>query len=451
MKSFITFVFLNIQILLFAQSGFQFYDSKVDKVEIKFVNVNNLIIIPININSVPLNFLVDTGVSETVLFSLDNKKVNFNNVEKIKFSGLGENIDIEALKSINNIFNIDDKFIDRGHKLNIILNEDFNISPSLGYSVNGIIGYELFKNYPIEIDYVSQKLIIYNSQKKFNNRIKKFEDFDLSIELNKPYMFADVEMTHEKKSSKLLLDSGNADSVWLFPTLIPGFNYNRPNIDDYLGAGFSGDIYGKRSRIHGLYFGNFEFKTPLVAMPDPTSIAHLQLVPNRKGSIGAEIIRRFNTIFDYSNKKVYFKKNKYYDDPFLFDLSGIEVRQDGMSWEQDLVKVETKKQTGASDDNISGRTLAYKAQDDFQYKFTLKPKFVIAGTRKDSPAQLAGLQKADVLVKIDNQLTSNMTLSKINKILKSQEGKDIKIEILRNELPMTFNIKLKDPIPYEEQ
>jgi hypothetical protein len=39
----------------------------------------------------------------------------------------------------------------------------------------------------------------------------------MSVELNKPYMYADVEMKHEKQSSKLLLDLGNTDSVWLFP------------------------------------------------------------------------------------------------------------------------------------------------------------------------------------------------------------------------------------------
>ncbi|SKB72618.1 Aspartyl protease [Soonwooa buanensis] len=446
MKSTLILVFTIFHFLLNAQDGFQFVDKKLDKIEIKFVNVNNLIIIPINVNGVDLNFLLDTGVSETVLFSLENKEVNFKNVEKLKFTGLGENIDIEALRSINNRLSISNQFVDSTQSLNIILDESFNISTSLGYPVNGIIGYSFFKNYPIEVDYVSEKLRIYQNENKLSKRVKKHEVFNISLELNKPYMFADVEMTREKKSSKLLLDSGNTDSIWLFPTLIPGFNYNRPNIDDYLGAGFSGDIYGKRSRIHGLYFGRFEFITPLVAMPDATSIAHLQLVPDRKGSIGSEIFRRFNMVFDYPNEKVYFKKNKYYDDPFLFDLSGLEVRQNGLSWEKDLVKIETKTK------NINSLEIGstFTNTEDFQYKFTLKPKFIIAGTRKNSPAQLAGLQKGDILVKIDDKKTSDMTLSKINKILKSQEGKIIKIEAERNGTTVIYNITLKDPIPYEE-
>jgi hypothetical protein len=46
------------------------------------------------------------------------------------------------------------------------------------------------------------------------------------------------------------------------PTLIKDFVYNRPNIDDFLG-GFNGDIYGKRSRIHNFYLGDFRFENLL--------------------------------------------------------------------------------------------------------------------------------------------------------------------------------------------
>jgi hypothetical protein len=60
----------------------------------------------------------------------------------------------------------------------------------------------------------------------------------------------------------LLLDLGNTDSVWLFPTLIKDFVYNRPNVDDFLGRGFSGDIFGKRSSINSLSIGKFRMNKP---------------------------------------------------------------------------------------------------------------------------------------------------------------------------------------------
>jgi hypothetical protein len=38
-----------------------------------------------NVNGVELNFMLDSGISETLLFSLEDKNVDFRNVEKITF------------------------------------------------------------------------------------------------------------------------------------------------------------------------------------------------------------------------------------------------------------------------------------------------------------------------------------------------------------------------------
>jgi uncharacterized protein YqiB (DUF1249 family) len=45
-------------------------------------------------------------------------------------------------------------------------------------------------------------------------------------------------------------------------------------------------------------------------MPDEFSIQHVNLVEDRKGSVGGEIMRRFTVVFDYPNQKLYLKKNK---------------------------------------------------------------------------------------------------------------------------------------------
>ncbi len=66
----------------FSQSGFHFEKTK-KKVVIPFQLINNLIFIPINVNGETLTFLLDTGVEETVLFSLDEKEeVSLYQLEK---------------------------------------------------------------------------------------------------------------------------------------------------------------------------------------------------------------------------------------------------------------------------------------------------------------------------------------------------------------------------------
>jgi len=428
-----------------AQDGFVLDNA--DKTVIKFKLINNLIFIPMNVNGVELNFMLDSGIAETLLFSLENKNVDFKNIEKITLKGLGETVSIEALKSIKNNITIGKNFVDKSHTIYLVLDEDFNISQDIGVPVNGIIGYYFFKNHPVEINYIKKTITVYKDKSRFPKKINKFSDFPMSIELNKPYMNADVEMKHEKQSSKLLLDLGNTDSVWLFPALIKDFIYNRPNIDDFLGRGFSGDIFGKRSRINSLYIGKFKLDKPIASMPDEYSIQHLKLVKDRKGSIGSEILRRFTVIFDYQDQRIYFKSNRYLDDPFLIDGSGLEVKQDGLLWEKEEVQIQTAK-TNRAGNEIS---VINNSPDSFQYKFTLKPLFLVSGTRKDSPAQKAGILKNDELVKIDNKQAKELTLNKIHLILKTNVSRKVNLEIKRNGIPMKFEFTLEDPIPYIEE
>ncbi|REC47255.1 retropepsin-like aspartic protease [Chryseobacterium pennipullorum] len=428
---------LLLSIFISAQNSFELINTK--KAVIPFQLINNLIFIPITVNGAELTFLLDTGVAETILFSLENKELKLGNVEKIRFSGLGGSLSIDGLKSDRNIGRIGDIMVNRSMSLYVILDEDFNISPHVGIPVNGVIGYHFFKNHPISIDYTAKKITVYESTDLVSRKLKRFKELPITIEKEKPYVVADVEMTNEKKDSKLLIDLGNSDAIWLFPTLIKNFVYNRPNIDDFLGRGFNGDIYGKRSRIHNFYLGDFKFEKPLTAMPDEFSIQHVNLVQSRKGSIGGEIMRRFTSIFDYANKKLYLKKNRNFDDPFHFNMSGLDFKQNGLEWHQDKVKIETHAPEGVE---------VYK--DSFQYKFTLKPIFSIAGVRKDSPAYEAGLRKDDRIISINGDNTSDMTLEKMIGLMKSYEGRSITMVVQRKEETLTFRFTLEDPIPYQE-
>ncbi|MBB4805870.1 hypothetical protein HNP38_001142 [Chryseobacterium defluvii] len=433
---------LFLCIFVNAQNTFEINNAK--KTVIPFKLINNLIFIPVNINGVELTFLLDTGVAETLLFSLDNKEVKLSNVEKIKFSGLGGDLSIDGFRSDNNIAKIGNHFANNSLTIFIITNQEFNISTHIGIPVNGVIGYHFFKNHRVAIDYLSKKITVYNDENLFRKKIKKYEEFPISIEKSKPYLNTDIEMTREKKSSKLLIDLGNSDPIWLFPTLIKDFVYNRPNIDDFLGRGFNGDIYGKRSRIHNFYIGNFKFEKPLTAMPDEYSIQHVHLVENRKGSVGGEIMRRFSLIFDYPNQKLYLKANKDYNDPFHFNMSGLDFKQDGLQWEQDVVSIETTKTNKAGSEFTAGN-------ERFQYKFVLKPIFSISGVRKGSPADKAGFKKDDQILSINGSRTSDMSLERIMEIMRSEEGKTINMAIQRKLQKLTLSFKLEDPIPYQDQ
>lgn len=442
---FIKFILIFSVVFINAQTGFQILDNK-KKIEIPFKQINNLAFIDLKINEVNLTFLLDTGVAETLLFSLENKDISFENVEKVNFTGLGGSTYVEGIKSTKNTLKLNKEFIDKDHTIYIVLDEEFNFSSHVGIPVNGIIGYHFFKNQPIKIDFERHVITVYNEKFLNEKKLKKFEKLPISIEGQKPYLVTEVQQSKDFFPAKMLVDLGNSDALWLFPNRIPHFNYNRPNIDDFLGRGFNGDIYGKRSRIHAVKLGKSTLNEPIASMPSEESVKSMNFAKGRIGSIGSDILKRFTIVFDYPNNNLYIKKSKTVKDPFKFNMSGLDIKHDGMKWESDLVKVDTPKPKESSKNDIN----VYNAVSDFQYKFILKPEYSVAGVRENSPAYFAEIKKGDKLLEINGKKTSDMTLQHINEIFLSEENRKIKIKLLRNSVTLLKEFVLKDPIPFQE-
>ena len=153
----------------FSQSEFQINNLK-HKVVIPFKLINNLIFIPVKVNGEELTFLLDTGVEQTLLFSLDDKnEIKLFEVEKLKLRGLGSKESIDAYKSSKNKVEVKD-FVDFNHEIYIVLDQEFNFSSHVGIPVNGIIGNKFFKNHIVEINYDRKKVIVYDHD---NRKIKK--------------------------------------------------------------------------------------------------------------------------------------------------------------------------------------------------------------------------------------------------------------------------------------
>lgn len=436
------FFFLFFPACCFGQSEFQIYNLK-KKTVIPFKLINNLIFIPVSVNGEQLTFLLDTGVEQTVLFSLDDRnEVKLFEVEKLKLKGLGSKDPIDSYKSSKNKLEIGD-LVDSNHEIYIILDQEFNFSSQVGIPVNGIIGYNFFKKHIVEINYDRKKIIVYDhDNKRINNRLqKKFAKDTIMIEEKKPYLVTNIKSDNEIIPSKLLVDTGNSDALWIFTNKTNKIKLPEKNIQDYLGRGFSGNVYGKRARMNSFEFGRKIFNFPLVTFPDSTSIKSVNFVQDRIGSVGSEIISRFTVVFDYLNGKLYTKPNSNINEPFHFNMSGIEVEHAGLEWVKETVEDKPnqgiKVYTDASEEKI---------QNSLKIRFTLKPIFKIASVRVGSEAEKAGLKVGDRIIKINNQLAQGYTIEMINELLKSEEGKTVEIEVVRDNITYKFTFKLKNII-----
>jgi hypothetical protein len=383
--------------------------------------------------------MVDTGVEETILFSIDETNgVNFSKIEKIRIRGFGSNDAFDAYKTDNNKLEIKN-YSDISHRIYLVLDQNINISSQVGVPVNGIIGNKLFKNKCVKIDYISKRIIIYNNEKKLISAIKNYSSFPIELIQGKPYLNVNAFFNTKKQpvNAKLLIDTGNTDAFWFFKQKDEGIEIPKKHIDDFLGRGFSGDVFGKRGRIPSISIGNYNFKEPITAFPDTIATLDIDKIEGRLGSVGSEVMRRFSAIYDYNNNIIYLKKNNNYKEPFSFNMSGVEVQHQGLQW-----ITETYRSNSVLNNNLNN-PYSNKVEDNLKYKFELKPVYVIANVRKDSPAAIAGLQKEDVIVKINNQNGYNFTLEKINELLKSEEGKSIEFEIDRKGKILKFKFQLK--------
>lgn len=425
---------------LLAQGDF-LIENRNKKVIIPFKLINNLVFIPIKVNGIELNFLLDSGVEETILFSMEERQeVSFKNIEKIKLRGLGSEEEIEGLKSTNNILETHG-LKSSNHLVYIILDQSFNLSSHIGIPVNGIIGYKFFKNNIVEINYQKKRIVVYANNEETRKKLdKKFRTIPITIERSKPYIYAKAVVDTVTVPAKLLLDIGNSDAFWIFEN--SKIKLPKKNFPDFLGKGFSGDIEGHRAKIDNFLIDEFNFKKPIVSFPDSSSIKNVNMVPDRIGSIGGEVLKRFTVVLDYADKKLYLKKNNKFSEPFTYNKSGITIQHNGLQWVQETVHLEMVKVATTLEEVQADN----KKDGEFKYKFSLKPVYEIVNIRKNSAAEKCGLQKGDIIVSINKNVPYKYSLQQINTLLKSEEDIWINLEVERNSVILKFRFKLEDEL-----
>nr|WP_294936509.1 PDZ domain-containing protein [uncultured Flavobacterium sp.] len=419
----------------YGQNGFQ-WESEKDKIVIPFTFVDNLIIIPVEINNSKLNMLLDSGSEPSLIFSFpENDTIHLYNTKKIKISGMGNEEIAEGIFSENNIANVSG-YKDKGFNLMVILDENLNFSSRIGVPVNGILGYSFFKNNVIEIDYQKKKVIIYKDKKVLEkSRIRSFTKLPINVINDRAYLSVKTKLNDKELDLKLLIDTGLGDGLWLFENDVIKSNNNY--FTDVLGEGVGGTVFGKKSRLEEIQFSDFKFKSPLVSYPDTASYKQLRLVTNRNGSIGGGILKRFCMIMDYKGEQLYLKKNSFYDDPFNYNMSGIEVQHGGIEWVQEGLKRDSRPGSSLNVNDI------VFDNSNLKYQFKLKPVYIIASVRKDSPAEIAGLRVGDKVLRIDRRNVSALSKQKIDEMLQAEDGKTIEIEIERKGVKKEIEFKLK--------
>jgi hypothetical protein len=426
-----------------AQNGFHFQEKNKRKQRVSFKLINNLIVIPVEVNGKNLSFILDTGVNKTIIFNVSkNDSIDLLNTKKILLRGLGDGEPIAAILSKNNKMRVKG-LIAYDESIYVIFKNFFDLSSKMGTTIHGIIGYNLLRNFVLKINYQRRKIDFYNPDTYTYKKCRKCEVLPIEFYRKKPFVNVAVQLdTLGTKliPVKMLVDSGGSDAIWLFENSKPEIKTPKRFFNDLLGEGLSGSIFGKRSRIPKLKIGRFKIKKPTVSFLDSIANLNAQKFKNRNGSLGGNILKRFTVWLDYSKEQIMLKKNGSFKADFNYNMSGLDIVYSG----KELIKEEYSKPSTFGYGKQGDVSNSISFLTDFTYKF--KPTYKIKGVVLGSAGDKAGLKAGDVILRINRKSAYTFKLSEIVNKLQERENKKIRITILRNGQKRTFSFRLEKRI-----
>ena len=401
------FLFIGVCDLHGQNLGFSLASGK-KRVQIPIEIHNNLIVVPVVLNdALPLKFILDTGVRTAILTQKTFTDIlNLVYTRKYTIAGPGgENI-VDAYVT-NNVSLGLPGVNGRGHAM-LVLGQDYlELRNYLGTDVHGILGYELFSRFIVQVDY-EKRVLTLMLPKKFRKG-RRYQTIPMSIEDTKPYIYAPVVFQNgEVLNAKLLMDSGASHGLMLEPTSSDVIQVPEHTVSSLIGRGLGGEIIGKVGRIQSITLGSYTLDNAIANFPDPNSYSDSIKIGNvfRNGAIGGEILSRFTVIFNFPAEKVYLKKNTSFKNKFYYNLSGITLKAKG-------AQLNT---------------------------------FEVTEVRDQSPGDTAGILPGDQLLSLNGQLAKELELNVVNGYLNSKPGRKIKVEIFRNGQVVKKEIELKDQI-----
>ncbi|MFV0391099.1 MAG: aspartyl protease family protein [Paludibacteraceae bacterium] len=373
---------------------------------VPFRLVGSYVVLDVAINnSRPLSLILDTGVESTIITELNkNESITFKQGDSITIKGLGIDKNVNAIRTRNNDFKIGILNFN-GNDVTLILDQGFNLSGITGERINGIIGSDILKEFIVEINYATSKLIFYSHEGFTPHR--KFISIPVLLVKNRLYANADiVNQNGVTKKMVMLIDTGAEVSAWLQTIRSDGIVVPKNKVFGYIGEGLNGEINGYYAYMNRLCLGPFCIKNPIATFPDSIYISQFLLNSSRDGTLGNKILKRFNQIIDYQTPVLYLRPNFMFYEKFSYNIAGIELIQ----------------------------------STDFLFHFRITKIW------PDSPADLEGIKEGDLILEIDRLPIYTLKINEIREIFETPRRLPLHMVIQRDNDMLDFFLDMRSPI-----
>ena len=391
-----------------AQRGV-YIDPQARSVEIPFEYRNNFIILHLLVNGqLPLSFILDKCAGHTLLTKKELAqllRLTYERSYQVMGSDLTRPLSAHLARGIRLDF---PGLATAPQEDLLVLEEDFfQFEAFTGIPIHGILTANLFSRYLFKINYDKRTITLYNRQYVSEKTLKGYEVQPIELYRDKPYLYTILGLpTKDSLPIKLLLDTGAGLPLLLFSNTHPRLQPPPQAIPSGIGIGLGGDLQGFMGRTPSLKLGAYTQHQLITAYQSLDSTAEWVGTNNRNGLVGNELLSRFTLIFDYYNEKIYLRPAKRFRTAYRFDRSGITVF------------------ASIGDGN--------------------KNNYFVQQVLPNSPAQKAGIQKGDQLLKINWIPAHLWSLSGINRRLQSTKRPTVHIRLRRADERINVRLTLED-------
>lgn len=280
-----------------AAGGYRFLEG-VTRTAIKFELYKDLIVIPARINdTLNVKLILDTGTRSMLLYGKRFRglqRVAHN--KQVKVAGWGSPDGVDAAVSYPNSIRIGHI---SGESLGIAVVTSrrlFDDKPK----IDGIIGYELFVKFVVEINYKARTIYLF--ERMPDHHTTGFASIPLEINKAMPQVESSI-VLNDKTNVKLrlLIDTGSSLGLTLFSK--DKFSGYASTVQQPVGIGLNGVIRGFDLYLKHLFLGDMKIKGI------PSHLVSVKEHPDEKftfcGSIGAAFLKKHIVIFDYPSSRLF--------------------------------------------------------------------------------------------------------------------------------------------------
>lgn len=283
-----------------------------------------------------LNFIFDSGATNISIDSLTAERAGISkeNRETVSVGGSGGTQNYKmALHQNLKLGNIEI------NDVNMVLINFKSLSEAIGVKLDGIIGYEVLNKYVTKLDFDHKKISFYDQIKSVDTTGYTGIPFEFNKNILIPRFPISVTLANgETFTGRVMFDTGNAFTLIVSTPFSKYHNFNSKlgETSMQVGRGLNATTQDQLATINSMSFNGFNFGKMGIRL---TINDQAEPKDGYLGILGVEVIRRFDVILDYQQKKIYLKPNQAYHDAFP-----VEAKKTGFYKESEdfLAKNKTK-------------------------------------------------------------------------------------------------------------